>query len=130
MSAIGNLVVNDGQASPVATTFVPTSKGFGNTTEFTYRHPTVNGADTRISYTFNRASNARKADHVRLIEVFPVTGTVDGVEQVIGESRVNVDFYVNQKMTLAQRKNMLAFIANALDVAMVKDSINNKETIF
>jgi hypothetical protein len=60
----------------------------------------------------------------------PTVATVDGVDKVVRNSSAQVILNVHPEATLQERKDLLAYVANFLDKADVKTSVNNLEPFY
>lgn len=127
MPAMGNIVINDGV--PAAHTFAPVD-ATGGTAELADRSATLPAAwkIMRISVVKPQGKNG---SHQVVVEIEdPTSATIDGVDTVVRTQKAKVFFYLSQQGLLAERKNLQAFVKNALGHATLTSVIENIEPIY
>lgn len=121
MAAIANLTVNDGSATPVAVTFTAASRT-NNEVMWEDRRLAASTLWPRLFLSFDRASKARKTNHVELRMEYPIVRTVDGVETVVDTARYERGRYILPiSMTEQERKHLSAFVRNGLSATLIKN---------
>lgn len=140
MAQRANLVLNDGQATPVAHTFGPTS-GDGNvagvsiityedrsggvkvgfpTVEIHTRAPTRQNKNTKVSFTVKRP----------VLEVVS-NSTVSGIAPaptVAYDCLFKGEFILPERSSLDARKDVLAYVRNLLANAVMTQAIHDLES--
>lgn len=129
MPAIGNIVVNDAETTPVAHTFAPV---------------TTDGARAKLA---NRAATTPQGFESLQVQVLPPNGasgahrviigmgvpkevTVEGVTSVDRISSAELTLNFSQKSTAQERKNIAKMISNLLLNATIVAVIENVEPIY
>lgn len=129
MPAIAALTVNDGLASPVAHTFSPASQS-GSKTVFADRSPTIPAGYRTISHEWAEPNGNRTVWKLTMGFMFPVVANVDGSDTVVRYNSAQLVLNMNPNSTLQERKDTLAYVANSLDLASVKTSVENFEPYY
>lgn len=146
MPAIGNIVINDGAATPVAHTFSPTKIDSNNVA---YLHDRSGGiaigypALALVTKLPNAASGGQASGLNRVIRnnfkidlpVLEVTSpsTGSGIQPAPTLSYVcgvDINFRIAERATLQNRKDILAFAKNLLAHANVIAMVENSEVIY
>lgn len=140
MAARGNLVLNDGQATPVAHTFNPNS-GDGNvpgTSVITYedRVSGVNAGFPVIQISTRQPTKQNRNRKVSLWFEVPVlesvtNSTVTGIApapQSAYKVTCLVSFVLPDRSVAAVRKDLLAYVRNGLANAVVTSAIHDLES--
>jgi hypothetical protein len=60
----------------------------------------------------------------------PTVATVDGVDQVVRYSSFSGTLNIHPSATLQERKNLLAYIVNFYNNALVKQTVENIEPFY
>lgn len=115
----GPLSINNGAATPVAKTFSPERVDPEGST-FTERSAGVSAGFTRLGVAFSPASSKRSTNRVDISLDLPVLATSDGISTVAHVARFKGYFVIPDVCTPETRANLHAFVANALDNALVK----------
>lgn len=131
MSAIANIVINDGQATPVAHTFYPNNIN-GTTAKLRENQASLPliGQGT-LEITVRDLKSGVKQVHVTLATPALETATAANSSGYTAAPKVayvplaGVTFNFDQRTTLAQRKDLRVLLANALLNAIVVDAIDN-----
>jgi hypothetical protein len=138
MAAIATLVLADGQATPANHNFDPVNIvddvakwadrsggiaiGFP-VVSYSLRQPTKNG------------SRAFKLTTKVVLPILEVTSpsTATGIQPAPTKAYdliANVEFVLPERSSLAQRKDLLAYVKNALANAVVTNGVNNFESVY
>lgn len=125
----GSLTINDGAATPVAKTFAP-ERVAPELSTFTERTATSSAGFIRLGVGFSAASSKRATNRIDLSLDYPVLQTVNGVSSVAYVGRFKGYFIVPDVMTAAERANLAAFVANALDNAQVRATIKDLDPMY
>lgn len=125
----GALTINDGAASPAAKTFSP-ERVAPELSTFTERSASASAGYVRLGVAFSPASSKRATNRVDISLDLPVLQTVNGVSSVAYVGRFKGYFVVPDVMTSAERANLVAFVANALDNAQVRAVIKDLDPLY
>ena len=125
----GALTINNGAATPVAKTFSP-ERVAPELSTFTERTATSSAGYTRLSIRYSPASSKRATNRVDVDLDFPVLSTVNGVSQVAYVGRFKGYFVIPDVMTAAERADLAAFVANALDNTQVRAVIKDLDPMY
>lgn len=126
MPAIAAITINDGAASPAAHTFNPVTTN-GAKAEWADRSPGLPNAFLSISHEVRRPTTPTGAQRLILGFNFPVKATIEGVDTVVRNSSAQVTLNYAPDSTVAERKDVLAYVTNFLANATVKTSSENVE---
>jgi len=129
MPAIAALTVNDGLASPVAHTFSPVNTT-GSKAKWADRSPTIPAGYRTISHELAEPNGSRTVNKVTMGFMIPVVATIDTVDTVVRYNSGQVILNIHPESTLQERKDLLAYVANSLDLATVKTSVENLEPFY
>lgn len=129
MPAIAALSINDGLASPVAHSFAPVTTD-GSKAEFADRSPSIPSGYRTISHEVSAPNGSRTVYRMTLGYKNPTVATVDGSDVVVRYSSAQVILNIHPDSTLQERKDLLAYVANSLDNANVKTSVENLEPFY
>lgn len=129
MAIVAPITINDGKATPVAVTFnpgpeVPEGRSFEDRTagvSIGFRRLTVSTRFAKGNSTVNRS---------KLSLELPVTTTVNGVTSVAYTLRGAVELILPVQSTDAERKDVYAFLQNALANALVKGALRDLDPIY
>lgn len=135
MSAIAAIVINDGQATPVAHTFNPVTAA----PDQFYRESQSGLAligQGRITISEKLSTTADGLSKVRVKLELPALETITAqnsqgytaAPKVGYTNTVSVDFFLPNRGTAAQRKDLRVLIGNLLANAQVVDLIENLNT--
>lgn len=125
----GALSINNGAATPVAKSFAPEAVAPTMST-FTERSAGVSAGFIRLSVGLSPASSKRASNRVDLSLDLPVLSTVNGVSQVAYTARFKGYFVLPDQMTAAERADVAAFVANALDVTSIRNVIKDLDPLY
>jgi len=120
------VTINDGATTPVATVFSPDTQD-GMLARFANRAASIPAGFKTISHEVRRPTSAGAAQRIIIGFNLPVVETVNGIATVTRYSSAKVELNIANGSTLQERKDLLAFVANYLDVAEVKTSVQNVE---
>jgi hypothetical protein len=129
MTAIAALTIADGQASPANHTFDPVTTD-GAKAQWADRSPAVPSGFLTISHEVLGPSGNRTVHQVKAGYMMPVLAEVDGVDTVVRYSSAQVTLNIHPDSTLQERKDLLAYVANSLDLAAWKTSVQNLEPFY
>jgi hypothetical protein len=128
MPSIAALTINDGQGTPVAHTFSPQSQD-GSKVTFEDRSPGVPAGFPVISHEIRRAGTGNlTVNQLKAGYNLPTLGSGDMANKVIRNSSAQVLLNLHPESTLQERKDLLAFVANSLDLSTWKTSVNDVES--
>jgi len=129
MATAASIVINDGQATPVAVTFGPeaVAPALSSFSDKTAGVP-LGYRRMKVSTTF--ASGKNVVNRGKLAIELPVVQTVNGIQSVAYTLRANVDVILPQASTDANRKDLYAFLKNALGHALVTGALRDLDPIF
>lgn len=130
MPSAQNIVLNDGQATPVAHTFVPLSVGTDQATLVCRDTGNTAAGAYRLQLGLDPARTSRPTNRVRYNFHMPIEQSVDGVDVVTHTARFFGELVVPEAMTLADRKNLAAFVQNALANSIVKGYVEDLEPMW
>lgn len=139
MPQIANIVINDGQAVPVARTFAVQRAQVGDDSPAEFYEKTagsVNGY-LRLSVLTRRAK-VGNSFKTQIKIALPILETVTGTSPsgyapapaVAYTSLATVEFTHPERSTLQNRKDLLAYTANVLADASMISVVTNAETYF
>lgn len=129
MPAIAALSINDGLASPVAHTFSPVTTT-GSKAKWADRSPSIPAGYRTISYELAEPSGNRTVNKLTWGFMSPTVATVDGSDTVVRYNSAQVILNLHPESTLQERKDILAYVANCLDLATMKSSVENIEPFY
>lgn len=129
MAQAAAIVINDGQATPVATTFTPESVTPALST-FADRSSGVSMAFRRLSVSNSFSSNGDKSNRSRLKFALPVTALVNGQTTLISTLRADVALILPDGCTDAQRKDLYAFVQNGLADSLIQGAMRDLDPLY
>lgn len=129
MPAIAALSVNDGQATPVAHTFNPVTTD-GAKAMWADRSPTIPSGFRILSHEVSAPNGSRTVHRINIGLSNPTVATVNGSDQVVRYSSAQVVLNIHPESTLQERKDLLAYVANTLGIASVKNSVYDIEPFY
>lgn len=144
MPAIASIVINDAQATPVAHTFAP-SRLSGPNGETIFNDRSASSAigflalktSLRAPVGGGKSSTESRNYRFQLSITLPVLealGTSDSgltpPPTVAYKCIANLEFILPERCTLQNRKDLTAYVANALANANVKAIVENLETYY
>lgn len=125
----GALSINDGAATPVAKSFAPEQVSPQLTT-FTERSAASSSGFIRLGISYSPANSRRATNRVEVSLDYPVLATNNGVTTVAYVGRFRGYFVIPDRMTAAERANLHAFIANALDNPQIRGVIKDLDPLY
>lgn len=120
----GPLSIANGAATPVAKSFAPVAVGPALSI-FAEKTAASSSGYLKLSLAVSMASGNRSTNRVDLGIDMPVTELVAGVNQVTRTGRFKGYFVIPDSMTAAERADLRAFAANALDNALVVSAVKD-----
>lgn len=129
MAQAAAIVINDGQATPVATTFAPEQVTPVLST-FADRASGVAASFRRLKVSTAFANSKSKVNRAKLSVEIPVASVVNGVTTVAYTLRANLDIILPDGATDAQRKDLLAFLKNSLANALVQGALRDLDPLY
>lgn len=123
------LVINDGQATPVATTFNPESVT-PSLSVFADRTAGIAMAFRRLKLSLSFASGKSLVNRAKYSIEIPVTQSVNGVTTVAYTLRANLDVILPDAATDAQRKDLYAFLKNGLANPLIQGMMRDLDPVF
>jgi hypothetical protein len=121
---IANIVLTDGQATPVDHTFVPIADGASSVYVNTTGASTVQGQET-LRIDINRAKTDTADNTARVVLVGPQEATVDGVVIKVGEVSLAINLRATPGTTAAMVNDVLAMAADLLAESAFRTSVKN-----
>lgn len=125
----GPLSINNGAGTPVAKSFAP-ERVAPELSTFTERTSGVSAGFPRLSVGFSPASSKRATNRVDIRLDLPVLHTVANVSTVAYVGRFQGYFVIPDTMTAAERADLRAFVANALDNALVVGVVKDLDPMY
>lgn len=135
MTAFADITINDGQATPVATTFEPASRSNlpnGMRTVWKHNNALAASADVIVvDYLPASMSPNRHTDRVKISISTPVeyTDADTGLVHVQHVPRSTHEFIVPDEAVQADRDDQMAFAANLLDHATIRAIIEDNSPV-
>lgn len=132
MPANANIVIDDGAATPVSHTYVPSGLiGAAGLAQFTERTDGVFVGEPRMDITVRPISKGQATRKVTVLLTQPkrVTDT-DGNVTVAYENLGKLEFTYSVSSTTTERKNLRVLLANAALNTLVAQAIDNNETFW
>ena len=125
----GPLSINNGAGTPVAKSFAP-ERVSPDLSTFTERSAAVSAGFSRLSIGYSPASSKRTTNRVDVKLDLPILSTVNGVSTVAYVGRFQGYFVIPDVMTAAERADLRAFVANALDNAAVMGVVKDLDPLY
>lgn len=134
MSAIGNIAIQDGQATPVTHTFYPVKSGPQTLLRENLTTLALIGQGIVAINTDNLGKGG--LNRVKLVMELPALETATAqnsagytaAPKVAYTHKVVVDFFLPSRGTSAQRKDLRTLVKNLLSDAIVIDTVENLNT--
>jgi hypothetical protein len=138
MAAIANIVINDGKATPVAHTFAPVTIDQAGVAKWADRSGGISVGFPTISYSLKSPNQASKSYKLVAKVSLPVLeqtspSTASGIQPaptVAYSLLANIELVLPERSTLADRKDLFAFVKNALANAIFTNGVENYETVY
>ncbi len=125
----GPLSINNGAATPVAKSFAP-ERVAPDLSTFTERSAGVSAGYSRLSIGYSPASGKRTTNRIDIKLDLPVLQTVNNVSTVAYTGRFQGYFVIPDTMTALERADLRAFVANALDNALVMGVVKDLDPLY
>lgn len=125
----GPLTINDGAGTPVAKSFAPQSVA-PSLSVFTERSATQSNGYIKLSVSYDAASAKRPTHRVDLSLEYPILETVNGVQTVTKKPLFKGYFVIPDNCTAAERANLAAFVANAMDVTQIRAVVKDLDPLY
>lgn len=137
MPSFSSLTINDGQATPVAHTFAPGTL-VGTEAKYIDRSTGITVGFPMITANVSLPSKQSKMTKVRLKVVAPVlevvnSSTYSGITPAptrAYDMTFDGTFFLPERSSLAQRKDILAYAKNLLANALVTSLVETQETVY
>jgi hypothetical protein len=121
--------IDDGQATPVSHTFSPQRITPSEST-FVDKSSLTSAGQNQLILGFSPSSASRQTDRIKIRLNLPTETTVDGITSVAYVARSSNDIILPSQMTLDERKDAAALIANAIQHAIVKGYIEDLDPVY
>lgn len=125
----GPISINNGAASPVAKSFAPQQVAPGSSI-FTERTATQSNGFLRLIANYSAASSKRPTHRVEVNIDLPVVESANGVNTVTKKGLFRSYFVIPDTFTAAERADLAAFAANALDVAIIRAIVKDLDPLY
>lgn len=125
----GPLTINDGAATPVAKSFAPLRIA-PELSIFTERSAVIPAGYPKLSVALDAASSKRATNRVDISLSLPVVQTVNGLPTVTKTGLFKGYFVVPDTFEAADRANLHAYVANALQNAQLKAVIKDLDPLY
>lgn len=137
MPSFSSLTINDGQATPVAHTFAPGTL-VGTEAKYIDRSTGITVGFPVITANVSLPSKQSKMTKVRLKVVAPIlevvnSSTYSGITPAptrAYDMTFDGTFFLPERSSLAQRKDILAYAKNLLANALVTSLVETQETVY
>jgi len=129
MAQAAAIVLNDGQATPVAVTFAPEAVTPA-LSSFSDKSAGVSLGFRRVKISNTFANGKSVVNRARMDVELPVTQTVNGIVSQAFILRARVDFILPDGATDANRKDIFAFTKNALSNALVQGALRDLDPLY
>jgi hypothetical protein len=139
MSAIAPIVINDGLTTPVAHTFAPVTINSSGVASWADRVGGISIGFPQLSYSLKNPTTGSRAYKMQAKVVLPVLeqtspSTATGIQPAptVGYNLIaNIELVLPERSTLADRKNLIAFVRNYLaNAAVITAGVENYETVY
>lgn len=139
MSAIANIVINDGQATPASHTFAPVTIDAQGVAKWADRSGGISVGFPALSYSLKSPSGNSKSYKMTAKVTLPVLeqtspSTSTGIQPaptVAYNLIANVELVLPERSTLQDRKNLLAYMRNYLaNATVITAGVENYETVY
>lgn len=139
MSAIANVVINDGQATPVSHTFAPVTIDAQGVAKWADRSGGISVGFPTLSYSLKSPTGSSKSYKMTAKVVLPVLeqtspSTATGIQPaptVAYNLIANVEMVLPERSTAQDRKNLLAYVKNYLaNAAVITAGVENYEAVY
>lgn len=123
------LSINDGQATPVAKSFAPVRVA-PDRSIFSEKTAPVSAGFLQLEVASSPANGSRNTNRVDISLKYPVLQTVNGIHTVAYTGLFKGYFVIPDTMTAAERANLAAFVANALDNTQIRAVVKDLDPLY
>jgi len=123
------LSILDGLATPVARSFAP-MRVAPDQSVFAEKTSPVSAGYKLLKVGLSSASASRPTNRVDVELQFPVVSTVNGISTVAYTGLFKGYFVLPYVMTSAERADLVAFVANALDNTQIRGVIKDLDPLY
>jgi hypothetical protein len=99
-------------------------------TQFAEKTAGLQAGYITLDFALSQPSSGRSTARCDFALKYPVIQTVNGVSSVASVGLAKGYFVIPDTFTLAQRKDMRAFVANAWDIAIVKALVEDLDPMY
>lgn len=128
MPQIAPIALLDGAATPVSHTFNPRTSGTDQSV--LVERGVVALADKKLTLSFSASSSKRATTRVEISFEYPVVDTTSATPALIGKGLFKGYFVIPDTFSQTNRKDLRAFVANAMDNAIVSAYVNDLDPIW
>lgn len=129
MSQAANIVLADGQATPVNVTFTPESVTPAISV-FADRSASSAVGFRRLKVSNRFASGKSTVNRAAFSVEYPVTTTVNGITTQAYVLRANIDLILPDQATDTERKNLYAFLKNGLASSLIQGALRDLDPLY
>ncbi len=137
MAAIATVALQDGQTTPVSHNFDPVNI-VAEVAKWSDRSGGIALGMPAISFSVRNPTKSSRAYKVTAKVVTPILevtspSTSTGIQPAPTKAYdllANIEFVLPERSTLAQRKDILAYVKSFLANAVVTNAVNNFETVY
>jgi hypothetical protein len=129
MPQLGNIVINDAAATPVAHTFAPVTSN-GRLAELANRTATTPKGFETLRVECRKPEGQSTVYRVTAGLNDPVEAVVDGQTVVVRNSSFEGKFNFSPESTAQERKDLVALVSNLFAHATFKSTCENLEPIY
>lgn len=138
MTAIAALTINDGAATPVAHTFNPVNIDSAGVARWADRSGGIALGFPTLSYSLRSPTKDSRNYKIIAKVVTPVLevtspSTQTGIQPAPTKAYdliCNVEFVLPERSTLQERKNLFAYVKNALAQSIFTNGVENFESVY
>lgn len=129
MPALASITVNDGATTPVEHVFTEETTN-GRLASWNNEAAATLAGRERLTVEVVRPQSASGAYRHSTTMLFPVLATVDGVQKVVRFIKADVTLHASQESTEQEKKDAITMLANLLDNASFKTSVQKMQPYF
>lgn len=131
MPTASAIVLNDGQATPVAHTFQPNQIS-PSLSVFTDRDSITSAGQKTLILGFSPATSKRATDRlsVKLNVPKESTDSGTGITSVVNTARFSCDIVLPDQMSFNDREDFAAFISNAVSHAVIQGMVTDLDPVY
>lgn len=123
------IVINDGATTPASHTFTPSPIG-PNAMSWVDKTGAFPAACSKITATFRQPTNGSKVYKETLKIEVPTGSITNGIGTVDNVATVICDFLLPETGTLQSRKDLKAYLKNALANSVISDCVEGPEFVY